>query len=138
MDGSGWIDSLQWTALFAAQMLASAGAGAPLLLGGVLTAGWLLTAPAAVAQPSRGTVVRRLLHRAVVIAAGLLVAMLSIAWASADRTGDVVLAAQLRAQTADSALGAVGGGGLVAAIALLWTLRQRDPRPAQARRGQGL
>lgn len=138
MNAPGWIDSLQWTALFAAQMLARAGAGAPLMLGGVLTAAWLLTAPTVAAQPSRRAVVRRMLHRSVVIVAALLMATLSIAWASAQRTGDAVLAAQLRASTVDSAAGVIGGGGIVAAMALLWSLRRRAPRPAQARRGQGL
>lgn len=138
MNESGWIDTLQWTALFAAQMLAAPGPAAPLLLGGALTAGWVLAAPAVVGQSPRPGVLRRILRGLLAIVVLLLAAMLSIAWSSADRTGDVVLAAQLRALTMDSALGTVGGGGIVAAIVLLWTLRRRDSRPTQARRGQGV
>lgn len=138
MNAPGWIDSLQWTTLFAAQMLATAGAGAPLMLGGVLGWGWLMTAPAIDAQSPHRRIGLRVLRGLVVAAALLLAAVLAIAWASAQRTGDAVLAAQLRASTVDSAAGVIGGGGIVAAMALLWSLRRRAPRPAQARRGQGL
>lgn len=109
MPYTGCLLTLQWTALFAARMLAALGPGAQLAVGAALAAGWLASA-----RFNHG-----LLRWSLRLVAGALVATLFAAYLASPLTGDSTLTSQLRAAIVDSALLLLGGAGVTSAAGLL-------------------
>lgn len=120
--------SLLWTALFAAQMVATLHVAAVCALGALLAAGVLV--------PTGPGVVRRLLRWGSAAVASVVAILLLAAYAAAAQTGDPVLIPQLRAAIAGTALDLLVGAGLTGVIGLLWSLRSRPT--GQLLGGQGL
>ncbi|MFA5938764.1 MAG: hypothetical protein WC809_05360 [Sinimarinibacterium sp.] len=120
--------TLQWTALFATQMLAALGDAGMIALGALLAAGALV--------PTGPGIVRRLLRWGSRLVIVIVAILLLLAYVVAAQTGDAVLAAQLRTGIVETALLMLIGAGIAGIVGLLWSMRAQ--RTAQDLEGQGL